>query len=228
MIAIQSLQKSYGRTTVLNGFSCEVAAGVVTLLVGSNGAGKSTALKIVTGALTADAGSVSIAGENLRRDRRRALSLTSSLPQNVNFHPRLTATQILRFYADVRSVSIDRIQYEIERWGLAPHANKRVAELSGGLRQRLGLAVLLLANTPALVLDEPGISLDPEWRERMQQILIAEARQGKAVLVATHLLGEWQNRADRCLLCENGRIAREIDSAKLRPESPETFKLAAV
>ena len=228
MISIQSLTKSYTRIPVLNGFTCDAAAGDVTLLVGSNGAGKSTALKIVTGALSADAGSVTIAGEDIRRDRHRALSLTSSLPQNVDFHPRLTVAQILRFYADVRRVPKARIRSEMDRWGLATHAKKRVSELSGGLRQRLGLAVLLLPDSPALVLDEPGISLDPEWRDRMQQILIEEASHGKAVFVATHLLGEWQNRAHRCLLCDQGRIVREIDPAKLRPSFPETFKLAAV
>ena len=228
MITIQSLHKSYGRSPVLRGFTCEAEAGDVTLLVGSNGAGKSTALKIVTGALAADAGTVTIGGENIRKDRRRAQTLTSSLPQNVDFHPRLTVTEILRFYADVRGLPHDSIEREVERWGLSSHIRKRSGQLSGGLRQRLGLAVLMMPDTPALVLDEPGVSLDPEWRERMQQILISEARKGRTILVATHLLGEWQNRADRCLLCEEGRVAREVDPANLRPESPESFKLAAV
>ena len=228
MISIECLQKSFGRNAALRGFSCDASAGEVTLLVGSNGAGKSTALKIATGSLQADAGTVRIGGEDIRSARARALRLCSSLPQNVDFHPRLTAKQILRFYADVRETHRDRVDEELERWGLEAHCNKRSSELSGGLRQRLGLAVLFLADTPALVLDEPGISLDPGWRENMQQILIAQARQGKAVLVATHLLGEWQDRADRCLLCENGRVVREIDPHRLRPESPATLKIAAV
>ncbi|MDQ8202222.1 ABC transporter ATP-binding protein [Pelagicoccus sp. SDUM812003] len=228
MISIDSLQKSFRRNSLLNGFSCEARSGEVTLLVGSNGAGKSTALKIATGALQADAGTVKIGGEDIRRDRARALQLCSSLPQSVDFHPRLTAKQILRFYADVRGAPRERIEQEIERWGLEDHFKKRACELSGGLRQRLGLAVLFLADAPCMVLDEPGISLDPDWRETMQQTLIHQARQGKAILVATHLLGEWQDRADRCLLCENGRVVREIDPQKLRPESPATFKIAAV
>jgi ABC-type multidrug transport system ATPase subunit len=81
--------------------------------------------------------------------------------------------------------------------------------------QRLGLALLLMPDAPVLLLDEPGISLDPGWRRRLQTILHEEARRGKTVLVTTHLLGEWNNVAHRCLLCRSGRVEREIDPANL-------------
>src|SRR5690606_1246690 len=101
-------------------------------------------------------------------------------------------------------------------------------QLSGGLRQRLGLAALMLPEAQALILDEPGVSLDPEWRERMQRILLEEARGGRTVLVATHLLGEWEGRASRCIVCEQGRTAREIDPDRLRDEvvDAETLEVA--
>ena len=77
--------------------------------------------------------------------------------------------------------------------------------------QRLGLALLLLADAPVLLLDEPGLSLDPGWRTRLQEILREKTASGRAILVTTHLIAEWNGVADRCLLCRDGRIEREID-----------------
>jgi ABC-type multidrug transport system ATPase subunit len=90
------------------------------------------------------------------------------------------------------------------------------SKLSGGLRQRLALAIFALANAPVLLLDEPGLSLDPVWRERLQQFLRDETARGRTVLIATHLLGEWEGRADRCLLVENGRAGGELPPHRLR------------
>ena len=94
------------------------------------------------------------------------------------------------------------------------------ARLSGGTRQRLALAVLMLPDAPVIVLDEPGLSLDPDWRRFLHAELHAEARRGRTVLVATHLLGEWDGQADRCLVLEGGRVARELPPARLRDAFP--------
>jgi ABC-type multidrug transport system ATPase subunit len=91
----------------------------------------------------------------------------------------------------------------------------RTGKLSGGMRQRLGLALLLLADAPVLLLDEPGLSLDPGWRKWLQQTLRFEAQREKTVLITTHLIAEWNNVADRCLLCRDGGIERELDPADL-------------
>lgn len=90
-----------------------------------------------------------------------------------------------------------------------------IGALSGGTRQRLGLALLLLPDAPVLLLDEPGLSLDPTWRKRLQKTLRFEAERGKAVLVTTHLIAEWNNIAHRCLLCRDGKIERELDPKNL-------------
>jgi ABC-type multidrug transport system ATPase subunit len=115
-------------------------------------------------------------------------------------------------------VATQRIDNMLQRFGLQDDAKKRAGELSGGLRQRLGLAVLLLPDAPVLLLDEPDLSLDPPWRGRLQQILRDEARLGKTILVTTHLLGEWEGIADRCLVCEDGAMKREIDPHRLREQ----------
>src|SRR5690606_9206067 len=99
---------------------------------------------------------------------------------------------------------------ELHAWGLDEHLRATTAELSGGLRQRLALAIFALARAAVLVLDEPGLSLDPAWRLRLQQHLSREAARGAAVLVATHLLGEWEGKVDRCVLMESGQITATL------------------
>ena len=95
-------------------------------------------------------------------------------------------------------------------------ADKPAGKLSGGLHQRLGLAILLQPEVPVLLLDEPCLSLDPHWRRRLQALLRAEAAKGRTILLATHLLAEWEGVADCCLLCEEGCIPGKLDPANLR------------
>lgn len=218
MIVAENLVKSYRGNSVLQGLSFEAAPGEVTLLVGSNGAGKTTTLRILSGVSRPDAGGVKISGVDLLLQRKNAQEHLSFLPQSVSFHPGLTCRQVVRFYARLRRQSRARADEMLAVMGLEAEAEKSTRLLSGGLRQRLGLAVLLLPDADALLLDEPGLSLDPEWRERLQGLLRDEAGRGKTILVTTHLLAEWEGAADRCLLCREGKLDRELDPILLRQE----------
>ncbi len=216
MILARKLTKSFGRRRVLDGLDLSVEPGVVTLMVGANGAGKTTALRLLSGLAECDAGTIEIAGRDLRHARRAALAHISFLPQAPRFHPRLTVRQVAGFHAQLRGRPRREVARALEAWGMAGHIDTPTAQLSGGLRQRLAIAVFALADAPVLILDEPGLSLDPEWRQRLQDFLFQEARRGRAVLAATHLLGEWESRADRCLLLENGRSVTELQPDRLR------------
>ncbi len=216
MIELLDIRKRLGRVEILQGLSLRLNAGDLGLLLGPNGAGKTTALRIAAGVLAEDGGSVRSAGAVLEaRDRRARFAY---LPQGVAFQPRLTTRQLLCFYARALGASPEAVDPALQFWGLQVHARKRSSALSGGLRQRLGLAVMSLVPPKVLLLDEPGISLDAEWRECMQDWLKELAQGGAAVLVATHLLGEWEGRANRCLLCREGRVVDELDPARLRQE----------
>ena len=219
MILTRDLHKSFGQRRVLCGLDLAAEPGAITLLVGANGTGKTTTLRLLAGLSSPDAGTVAIAGHDLHRSRAQALAHLSFLPQAPRFHPRLTTLHVARFYAQLRGREERDVADALHDWGIAQHAHVPTAKLSGGLRQRLALAVFALADAPVLLLDEPGLSLDPEWRLRLQEFLAAEARRGRTVLVATHLLGEWEGRADRCLLMEGGRAAGELPPERLR----ETF-----
>jgi len=215
MITIDNLIKSYGRKPVLHGISFRATRGEVTLMVGPNGAGKSTTVKVLAGLTRPDAGVVRVNGFEIVDQRIQAQRALAYLPQRPSFHPQLTCIEVLRFYARLRGVSESRCHAMLSLTGLSEVAREQTQKLSGGMRQRLGIAYLLLADAPVLLLDEPGLSLDPGWRKRLQETLHFEAERGKTVLVTTHLIAEWNNVADRCLLCRDGVIDRELDPTNL-------------
>jgi ABC-type multidrug transport system ATPase subunit len=216
MIIADELRKSYGRKEVLRGMSLRIQPGELALLVGSNGAGKSTTMKVLAGLARADSGRASLCGHDIRIARVPAQSSLSYMPQNPQFHPRLSCVEVLKFYGRLRGLNPARCATALEQVGLTSSLHERTGALSGGMRQRLGLALLLLAESPVLLLDEPGLSLDPGWRMRLQEILREEAHNGRAILVTTHLIAEWNGVSDRCLVCRDGRIEREINPNDLR------------
>jgi len=215
MIAVDRLTKSYDGKAVLRGITFQAEPEAITLLVGPNGAGKSTTLKVLAGLIRSSGGLARVNGFDVMVDRVSAQRSLAYLPQSPSFHPRLTCLEILRFYARLRGLMKTRCEAMLELTGLTNVARIRTGKLSGGMRQRLGLALLLLADAPVLLLDEPGLSLDPAWRKRLQETLHFEAERGKTVLVTTHLVAEWNNVADRCLLCRDGAIERELDPTDL-------------
>jgi ABC-2 type transport system ATP-binding protein len=220
MVSITSLRKSYGAHRVLDGLDLRARPGEVTLLVGANGCGKTTTLRVLCGLSSADEGHVAIGSADLALSRIAALGQLSFLPQSPRFHARLTVREILAFYARLRGLPEARITAVLEQWGLTECQRQATGRLSGGMRQRLALAVFSLPDAPVLVLDEPGLSLDPDWRRFLQAELRAAARRGATVLVATHLLGEWNGHADRCLVLDGGRVARELPPARLMDAFP--------
>ncbi len=226
MIETQELYKNFGRKEVLRGLTLLAQPGEITMLVGANGAGKSTTMKLLAGLSTADRGTAVIAGHDIVHRRREAQRALSYLPQNPEFHPRLSCLQVLNFYARLRGLNPARNAEMLEQVGLTKSARERTGALSGGMRQRLGISLLFLPDAPVLLLDEPGLSLDPGWRHRLQEMLRAEAARGKTVLMTTHLIAEWNGVARRCLLCHRGRIERELDPNDL-PHDFDDFDEAA-
>ena len=215
MILAQDLTKSFGRKAILRGISLHADANQITLMVGPNGAGKSTTVKVLAGLIRPNSGTARVNGFDIIQQRIGAQRATAYLPQRPSFHPKLTCLEVLRFYAGLRGVPASRCEAMLQLTGLDDVARMRTEKLSGGMRQLLGVAFLLLADAPVLLLDEPGLSLDPGWRKWLQQKLRFEAERGKTILVTTHLIAEWNDVADRCLLCRDGIIERELDPKSL-------------
>jgi ABC-type multidrug transport system ATPase subunit len=213
MIEAADLHKSFGAKSVLSGASFSVEEGAVVALVGPNGSGKTTTLHLLAGLATPDAGTARIGGVDVVRDRSDAQAKLAFLPQDVRFHDALTPRQVLRFYADLRGADADRIGTALQCVDLTAAAEQPCGTLSGGMRQRLGLALLILADADALLLDEPGLSLDPKWRRALMQWLRDCADTGATVLMATHLLEVWRPTIDHVLTCTDGLIRAEGASA---------------
>ena len=215
MISTHNIVKSFGRKAILRGISMQAEPKQITLMVGPNGAGKSTTVKVLAGLIRPNSGTALINGFDVVQQKIAAQRSAAYLPQRPSFHPKLTCLEILRFYAGLRGVPASRCEAMLQLTGLGDVARMRTEKLSGGMRQLLGVAFLLLADAPVLLLDEPGLSLDPGWRKWLQQKLRFEAERGKTILVTTHLIAEWNDIADRCLLCRDGIIERELDPRNL-------------
>ena len=221
MISAQNLTKSFGRKAILRGISLRADTNQITLMVGPNGAGKSTTVKVLAGLIRPNSGTARVNGFDVVQQRIAAQRATAYLPQRPSFHPKLTCLEVLRFYAGLRGVPPSRCEAMLQLTGLGDVARMRTEKLSGGMRQLLGVAFLLLADAPVLLLDEPGLSLDPGWRKWLLQKLRFEAERGKTILVTTHLIAEWNDVADRCLLCRDGIIERELDPRNLPDDFDE-------
>lgn len=206
MIEGIDLHKSFGDTQVLGGASLSVNAGTVAALIGPNGSGKTTTLHLLAGLAVPDGGTIRIDGVDVVRNRPAAQAKLAFLPQEVRFHGALTPRQVLRFYAELRGADTERIGDVLERVALSEAAGQPCDTLSGGMRQRLGLALLALADADVLLLDEPGLSLDSTWRKHLIRWLRDCADTGATVLMATHLPEVWRPALDRVLTCADGVI----------------------
>ena len=218
MIQLEHVSKRYGRRDALKGISLAFNPGEVTLLLGANGAGKSTMLRCLLG-ITSFEGSIRTFGLDPLRDGRAVRSLVGYMPQTGGLHADLTVLETVNFYADVRSVSRARGVRLLDEAGLATHHATLVGELSGGMRQRLGFALALLTDPPVLVLDEPSASLDSASRQWLARRLRAVADEGRIVLVSTHAGQELLEVGDRRVTLEDGRVMSIEDrNTRERPD----------
>lgn len=206
MLTVESVTKRYGRQVALDGASFELTAGSVLAVIGPNGAGKSTLIKCIMGLVRFE-GNVSVDGMDVARHGRAARSRIGYLAQNPAFHADLTVAETAQFYADLRRVPASRAQRAVEEMGIGDQATKRVSELSGGMRQRLALAVALLADPQTLVLDEPVAGLDISARLDLRKLVQDQRDAGRSVLLSTHWIEDVPYIADRALVLAEGRTA---------------------
>jgi ABC-type multidrug transport system ATPase subunit len=188
--------------------SFRVDSGEALALWGPNGAGKTTAIRCVLG-LIRGRGRITIAGFDARRQGKAARRSLGYVPQELCLHDDFTALDALHFYARLKRAGSDRPARVLREVGLEDHGRKRVRELSGGMKQRLALAIALLADPPLLVLDELTSNLDAEARSGFTALLRDVKRQGKTILFTSHRLDEIEQLADRVLVMERGRARFE-------------------
>lgn len=202
MLRLNSVRKSYGGRAVVEDLSYSLAPGTVVALVGHNGAGKTTQIKMMLGLTRPDSGTIEVLGGDPRRPAtRRHLGY---LPESVQFHPGFTGRETLAFHARLKG--LDTAQDALlDRVGLLAAAGRAVRGYSKGMRQRLGLAQALLGAPRLLLLDEPTSGLDPALRRELYGLVAELAAQGATVLLSSHALTELDGHAERVIVLNAGR-----------------------
>lgn len=232
LIQAQGLHKSFGENHAVNDVSLHNAAGEIYGLVGSDGAGKTTTLRLLVGALQADAGEIELGGYDVPKQVEQARSQIGYLSQRFSLYEDLTVLENIRFFAEVRGLSsgewLPRSMEILDFVGLAEFKDRRAGQLSGGMKQKLGLASALVTRPRVLLLDEPTTGVDPVTRQDFWQLVIRlvsppvvgenrESRRGAGVTVL--LTTPYMDEATRCHrigFMREGQIIAEGTPSELR------------
>jgi ABC-2 type transport system ATP-binding protein len=211
VIEARNLTKRYGNVAAVDGISFTVARGEIFGLLGPNGAGKTTTILMMLGLTDVTSGSVSVLGHDPAREPLEVKRKVGYLPDTVGFYDHMTARDNLSYTAAL--IGIDnsereqRIAAALERVGLGEVGEKRVGAFSRGMRQRLGLAEIVMKNSAIAILDEPTSGLDPQATAELLDMIRSLKHDGVAVLLSSHLLERVQSVCDRVALFNMGRIA---------------------
>jgi ABC-2 type transport system ATP-binding protein len=213
MILAEGLQKSFGSVTALAGIDVRVESGTVLAVLGRNGAGKTTFVRIVSTLLAPDAGTVRIAGVDAVRDAATVRSVIGLAGQFAAVDEMLTGRENLelvgRLYGLGRREAQDRADEVLERLGLTDAAGRLVKTYSGGMRRRLDLGASLTGRPPVLLLDEPSTGLDPRSRAELWSLIEDLVGDGSTLLLTTQYLEEADRLADRVAVVERGKVIAE-------------------
>jgi ABC-2 type transport system ATP-binding protein len=219
MIEIDKLTRHYGDFTAVDRVSMTVTPGEVVGLLGHNGAGKTTILKMITGFLEPTSGTITINGRKIETERRKIQQGIGYLPENCPVYPEMTVLDYLDYCAALHGLGEEErtplIAEAIARTALAEKAGETIATLSRGYRQRTGVAQAILHRPQLLILDEPTNGLDPTQIVQMRE-LITDLAKTTTVIISTHILQEVQAICDRVIILKNGKKALDSRLEALR------------
>jgi ABC-2 type transport system ATP-binding protein len=217
-VTLQDLRKSYRGREALNGLTLAIPRGALYGLIGPDGAGKTTAFRILCGILTADGGEVQVLGRDVRREPESIKSRIGYLSQRFSLYPDLTVDENLNFFAEMYEVPpaalAERKKELLAFSRLGPFQDRRAADLSGGMKQKLGVSCALVHTPELLVLDEPTTGVDPVSRRELWSLLYRLWQTGVTILLSTPYLDE----AERCsgvALLHDGKLLAEGSPAEL-------------
>ncbi|AHG89270.1 ABC transporter related protein [Gemmatirosa kalamazoonensis] len=217
-LSIRDLSKTYPNGThALKAVSLDVSPGMFGLL-GRNGAGKSTLMRILATLQEPDTGAIALGDIDVIRDKDRVRETLGYLPQSFGFHPRVSAERLLDHFAVLKGLVEPRVRRGVvesllRRTNLWDVRARRVGTFSGGMRQRLGVAVALLGSPRLIIVDEPTAGLDPEERVRFLNLL-SEIGEGSVVILSTHIVEDVEELCNRVAIIDRGEILLEAEPAR--------------
>jgi Cu-processing system ATP-binding protein len=219
VISFQAFSKRFGALTAVDGLDLEIGLGEVVALLGPNGSGKTTSLKAAAGLVAPTSGAVRLGGRSSGEPAAR--EILSFLPQRVSFPEALSGREVLEFYRSLRGVAPARVDDVLRFAALNGSGARAVGQYSGGMVQRLGLAVAMLPDTPILLLDEPTAALDPEGLHAFYGLAGRRRSEGKTVLFTSHHLGDVERLADRFAVLVAGRLVATLTARELQDRLAE-------
>ena len=224
MITAKSLTKAFGPKVAVDNVSFEVKTGEVLGFLGPNGAGKSTTMKMLTGFLPMNGGSITINGHDITAEPIQAKASIGYLPENAPAYPDSTVEGFLNFIAEAKGLSGDAKREAVEKAIATCQLDKvrrqTIDTLSKGYKHRTCFAQAIISNPPILILDEPTDGLDPNQKHEMRN-MIREMGKNKAIIVSTHILEEVEAICTRVIIIDKGKVVFNGTPAELRARSPE-------
>ena len=215
MIAFRGFTKTFGRQNAVDRLTLDVGAGEAVALLGPNGSGKTTTLKAAAGLIRPTSGTVLIGEPGISPVDPRARRVLSFLPQRVAFPESLTGREVVEFYRRLRGVEPKAADAALERAALNGSGDRPVSTYSGGMVQRLGLAVALLPASPVLLLDEPTAALDPDGLCAFYGVIDRRKAAGQTIFFTSHQLGDAERLADRFAILVEGKLAALLTAREL-------------
>jgi len=215
-IKLENITKVYGEQKALDSISFEANKGEIVALLGPNGAGKSTTMKIISSYLPANEGSVEVCGLDVKTQDMEIKKKLGYLPENNPLYYQMYVKEYLNFVADIHKLDnkTARIKNVIEQVGLGLEQNKRIAALSKGYKQRVGIAQSILHDPEVLILDEPTSGLDPNQLVEIRSLIHSLGKE-KTVILSTHIMQEVEAICDRIIVIDRGKIVADEQTTKL-------------
>ncbi len=214
MITFRDFSKHFGDVHAVSSINVSIQSGEIVALIGPNGSGKTTSIKAAAGLVRPTSGAVLLGPRQLPASDITARACCSFLPQRVAFPAGMSGREVLDFYGALRGRPAAAINDVLAFTGLNGSSRRDVRTYSGGMTQRLGLAVAILPDAPVLLLDEPTAALDPEGLTAFYELVETRRARGQTVLFSSHHIADVERLATRIIVMEHGRIVRDEPCAR--------------
>jgi len=204
-VRAENVEKFYGNKHALRGISLEAESSKITAMLGPNGAGKTTMIRIIMGLIFPNKGKIEVLNRNPFKDKKifKRIGYVQELP---NLPPFMTGKELLEMSCRIKGVDRSEIRRVLEIVGMEENANKKIAKYSKGMTQRIAIAEAILGNPELLIMDEPNIGTDPSLNYNMREMLKEMKKDGKTVLMTSHVLDDVKKVADDVYLIFNGKV----------------------
>lgn len=204
MISISDLHKKFGSNQVLSGLNLSIDTGGIVAVLGPNGSGKTTLIKSIFGMVVPNKGTIEIDQKSIKNDWNYRLNI-NYLPQIANFPGNLKVLELIKMIKDLRNKACDETEL-IKTFGLEPFLDKKLANLSGGTKQKVNILICFMSDSPLIILDEPTTGLDPAALIKLKELIIREKKAGKTILITTHIMQFVEEISDSIVYLLEGKI----------------------